>query len=98
MPCFSIEVIFFPVTSFKLHDRATHVFSEANRVLQFKKICDMKPVDASEALGKLMNDSHASCRDLYECSCDDLDRLVSICRYADEFRLSLNTCTCINVV
>lgn len=67
------------VTSFKLHDRATHVFSEANRVMQFKKICDKKPVDASEALGNLMNDSHASCRDLYQCSCGDLDRLVDIC-------------------
>lgn len=67
------------VNSFKLYDRATHVFSEANRVLQFKKICDHKSVDASYALGKLMNESHASCRDLYECSCNDLDRLVNIC-------------------
>ncbi|VDI51374.1 N-acetylgalactosamine kinase [Mytilus galloprovincialis] len=67
------------VKTFKLHDRATHVFSEANRVLQFKKTCDLKPADASVVLGNLMKDSHTSCRDLYQCSCDDLDRLVDIC-------------------
>ncbi|CAG2218940.1 GALK2 [Mytilus edulis] len=67
------------VKTFKLHNRATHVFSEANRVLQFKKTCDLKPADASVVLGYLMNDSHSSCRDLYQCSCDDLDRLVDIC-------------------
>jgi N-acetylgalactosamine kinase len=47
------------VNTFKLYDRATHVFSEANRVLQFKKTCDAKPSDASGILGKLMNESHA---------------------------------------
>lgn len=67
------------VQSFKLHDRATHVFGEANRVLQFKRICDESPVDMLQCLGRLMTDSHVSCRDLYECSCPDLDRLVDIC-------------------
>ncbi|XP_071794285.1 N-acetylgalactosamine kinase-like [Asterias amurensis] len=68
------------VTSFKLHDRAKHVFSEANRVVQFKEICDQGLGDAASILGGLMNDSHASCRDLYECSCEPLDKLVQICR------------------
>lgn len=67
------------VETFKLHDRAVHVFSEANRVLQFKQVCDDKPTGAMEKLGQLMNDSHASCRDMYECSCPDLDNLVDIC-------------------
>lgn len=30
-----------------------------------------------ERLGALMMASHASCRDLYQCSCDDLEALVS---------------------
>ncbi|XP_070619340.1 N-acetylgalactosamine kinase isoform X2 [Erythrolamprus reginae] len=68
------------VTTFKLYQRAKHVFSEAARVLEFKKICAEAPDDAIALLGDLMNRSHASCRDLYECSCPELDQLVDICR------------------
>lgn len=34
------------VTSFKLHDRAKHVYSEAARVLKFKSVCEEKPANA----------------------------------------------------
>ncbi|XP_072326783.1 N-acetylgalactosamine kinase isoform X2 [Scyliorhinus torazame] len=67
------------VTSFKLHQRAKHVYSEARRVLQFKTVCDETPANALQLLGDLMNQSHASCRDMYECSCPELDQLVDIC-------------------
>ncbi|XP_062581212.1 N-acetylgalactosamine kinase-like isoform X1 [Saccostrea cucullata] len=67
------------VQSFKLFQRATHVFSEAGRVLSFKHICEEADPQASQKLGKLMNESHTSCRDMYECSCTDLDNLVNIC-------------------
>ena len=30
------------VNSFKLHNRARHVYSEAARVLNFKKVCQVK--------------------------------------------------------
>lgn len=68
---------------FKLHQRAVHVYEEASRVLQFKDICEGSggPLSAAEQLsrlGQLMNESHTSCRDLYECSHPDLDRLVEI--------------------
>ncbi|XP_004567736.2 N-acetylgalactosamine kinase [Maylandia zebra] len=66
-------------TQFKLHQRAKHVYGEAARVLQFKSVCDSEPTDATRLLGELMNQSHASCRDLYECSCPELDQLVDIC-------------------
>lgn len=33
-------------------------------------------------LGALMNDSHASCADLYGCSCTELDELVGVAREA----------------
>lgn len=67
---------------FKLHDRSKHVFSEARRVLKFHSICEnhVKDVDVLEELGALMDESHFSCRDLYECSCEQLDLLTDSCR------------------
>ncbi|TSM52317.1 N-acetylgalactosamine kinase [Bagarius yarrelli] len=70
------------MTHFKLYQRAKHVYSEAARVLQFKAVCDSASSDAVLQLGELMNQSHSSCRDLYECSCPELDQLVNICREA----------------
>ncbi|XP_056595225.1 N-acetylgalactosamine kinase isoform X1 [Triplophysa dalaica] len=69
-------------THFKLYQRAKHVYGEAARVLQFKAVCDSAPLNAVAQLGELMNQSHASCRDLYECSCTELDQLVHICLQA----------------
>lgn len=68
---------------FKLHQRAVHVYEEASRVWQFKDVCEggrgtLPPSEQLSMLGKLMNDSHTSCRDLYECSHPDLDRLVEV--------------------
>ncbi|XP_029289333.1 N-acetylgalactosamine kinase [Cottoperca gobio] len=67
------------VTHFKLYQRAKHVYGEAARVLRFKSVCDSEPAESVRVLGDLMNQSHASCRDLYECSCPELDQLVDIC-------------------
>ncbi|XP_070686196.1 N-acetylgalactosamine kinase [Pempheris klunzingeri] len=67
------------VSQFKLHPRARHVYGEAARVLRFKAVCDSEPAGSVQLLGDLMNQSHASCRDLYECSCPELDQLVEIC-------------------
>ncbi|XP_063782097.1 N-acetylgalactosamine kinase [Pseudophryne corroboree] len=67
------------VSTFKLYQRAKHVYSEAARVLTFKKVCDEAPANAVQLLGDLMNQSHVSCRDMYECSCFELDQLVDIC-------------------
>eukprot|EP00795_Rhopilema_esculentum_P011467 gene11467-21679_t len=68
------------VDSFKLHDRAFHVYSEANRVLTFKQVCEENKSNSLELLGALMNESHTSCSELYECSCDELDELAQLCR------------------
>lgn len=67
------------VTHFRLYQRAKHVYSEAGRVLEFKAVCDSEPENALKLLGDLMNQSHSSCRDLYECSCPELDQLVELC-------------------
>lgn len=58
---------------FKLRQRGLHVIREAQRVYQFR---DAATAGDVETLGRLMNESHESCRDLYECSSDELDRLT----------------------
>ncbi|KAL7057642.1 hypothetical protein AAHC03_016741 [Spirometra sp. Aus1] len=72
--------------------RAKHVYSEAQRVLDFRRLCerfDFSSGDGADAflqsLGMLMNESQNSCRDLYECSCPELDRLVDVCRSAGAY-------------
>lgn len=75
------------VGGLRLRDRAVHVFSEAARVRAFAAACSESAggdagADASEAallsrLGQLMDASHASCRDLYQCSCPELEELVA---------------------
>ncbi|XP_042234284.1 N-acetylgalactosamine kinase-like isoform X2 [Homarus americanus] len=66
------------IQEFKLHDRALHVFSEAHRVWQFKRVCDEQNDTALEELGRLMLDSHRSTQLLYECSHPKLDTLVEL--------------------
>ena len=64
-----------PLDEFKLYQRARHVYEEAYRVQEFRKICEStKDV---ERLGQLMLESHESCQDLYECSHPSLDELVA---------------------
>jgi N-acetylgalactosamine kinase len=66
-----------------LQQRAYHVFTEASRVLTFQRLCKenaANPTTSNDcllSLGNLMQTSHISCRDMYECSCDELDRLVT---------------------
>lgn len=66
---------------FKLYQRASHVFEEAYRVVQFKEATNSGNVSSAIAteLGELMSNSHKSCSDFYQCSCPQLDDLVSIC-------------------
>lgn len=74
-------------THFRLYDRAKHVFSEALRVLQFRDLC-LESRSSSHpsaegvlrALGDLMNESHESCSRVFDCSCPELDQLVSLAR------------------
>ena len=70
---------------FQLRNRILHVFSEAQRVYDFRDACSLIPTKAFEKLGHLMNESHESCRDMYDCSCDELDELTEICRKAGAY-------------
>lgn len=49
----------------------------------FKAICEDSGLDDDikvQRLGKLMNESHFSCKVLYECSSPELDELTKLCR------------------
>ncbi|KAI9159421.1 galactokinase [Blastocladiella emersonii ATCC 22665] len=67
----------FPVTfhALRLGARTRHVLSEALRVLDAADLLTSTK-DPAAAFGKLMDASHASCTDPYECSHTELDMLV----------------------
>jgi N-acetylgalactosamine kinase len=62
------------VGSFKLKQRCLHVLEETKRVISFRKECNSISKDSFK-LGALLNESHRSLRDLYECSCKELDEI-----------------------
>jgi N-acetylgalactosamine kinase len=64
-----------PPEGFKLQQRYRHVIEEGRRVEL--GLAALQEAD-TRAFGALMNASHASCRDLYEISCPELDRLVAL--------------------
>ena len=73
---------------FLLRQRAQHVFLEALRVIAFKRLLTAPPEDSQSLLsrlGSLMNETQSSCRDVYECSCPELDQLCTIARDAGSY-------------
>lgn len=80
----------FPVRAerFKLRQRAIHVFSEALRVLKFMDLLENSSpssTDLNTQLGALLNETQDSCRDTYECSCEEIDRICAIARKAGSY-------------
>ncbi|KAF9260133.1 galactokinase gal [Marasmius fiardii PR-910] len=79
-------------THFQLYKRAKHVFSEALRVLEFRRTCldaaanpSSSPLDVIKRLGGLMNESQKSCNELFECSCPELNQLTTLAREAGAY-------------
>ena len=71
------------IKEFQLYERAEHVYKEASRVYEFKEISETgNDANTAEKLGKLMDDSHKSCKELYECSCPELDEIVTLAKSA----------------
>ncbi|VVC25844.1 Hypothetical protein CINCED_3A016918 [Cinara cedri] len=75
------------VTEFFLHQRALHVFEEAKRMEMFCDLCENSGTTSD--LGQLMNESHSSLRDLYQCSHPDLEELVDVCKRGHAFGCKL---------
>ena len=77
----------FPVRAekFMLRQRALHVFTEALRVIKFRSLLASPPSKGKEylqSLGDLMNTTQDSCREIYDCSCSELDELCDLARSA----------------
>lgn len=70
--------------TFKLRQRAAHVYAEKQRVLDFAGVCAAgAPSEQTlQQLAALMDASQASCKDLYECSSAELDTLVACAKGA----------------
>ncbi|EEH04900.1 galactokinase [Histoplasma capsulatum G186AR] len=76
----------FPVQAerFLLRQRALHCFKEARRVLDFKSCLSRSQKQGHldehnvKYLGQLLNESMASCRDLYDCTCPEVDDICEI--------------------
>lgn len=58
-----------------IYKRARHVITENERTVQAKRKIELGDW---KSVGELMNSSHASMRDDYEVSCDEVDKLVEI--------------------
>lgn len=75
---------------FRIYMRVKHVFSEALKVLQVRRICRDSSTSGDvnkgksdvETIGRLMDQSHQSCKELYECSNEELDELQQLCKKA----------------
>lgn len=61
-----------------LRERAQHVIEENDRVLAAVEALKLGRPDSLKTFGQLMNQSHASLRDLYQVSCKELDAMVSL--------------------
>lgn len=68
-----------PEDGLKVWMRYRHVIEEAGRV---EEACAVMAQGDAQALGRLMNASHSSCRDLYEISTPELDALVETARHS----------------
>jgi galactokinase len=84
----------FPVEAdkFQLRKRALHVFSEAKRVFDFKKILSEAQESHAglndlelQSLGNLMNETQRSCSEVYDCSAPELDDICDIARRAGTY-------------
>ena len=92
MEAFYIGSIVIRADGFELYKRAKHVLSEARRVFLFKMVSEdptaqnllqVQPfiyLHFAKDLGNLMNASQESCRDLFNCSCLEIDQVTELAR------------------
>ncbi|KAL0092546.1 galactokinase [Phycomyces blakesleeanus] len=73
----------FPVQTdfFRVRQRTHHVLTEARRVYQFSDACEDQSSDNTvKVLGELMNESQDSCKNMFDCSCPEIEQICEIAR------------------
>ena len=65
-------------SEYRPRQRAIHTYTEVARVYEFRECC-LRGGDPAR-LGELMTQSHLSCKEMYECSSEELDTLVELAR------------------
>ena len=70
--------------AFYMYERALHVFGEAERVHQYRDVCNSSLPEEEKItkMGELMNASHLSCDMLFDCSSSELNELTKMARDA----------------
>ncbi|KAI9704326.1 MAG: galactokinase [Candelina mexicana] len=66
---------------FFLRQRALHVFSEAIRVTRFMSLLSSSSDQGEQLLknlGSILNETQTSCREMYDCSCPEIDELCKL--------------------
>lgn len=77
------QVVLTSNTHYFPYERAFHVYNEAQRVMLFKKTCQdplLSNEDKGVLMGALMDQSHYSLRDLFDCSSENLETLTSLAK------------------
>lgn len=69
---------------FHLYKRARHTIQESLRVIEFHRVCEAAANEGVQEatltkLGALINASHASLKDDYDCTVDSVDTLQQMC-------------------
>lgn len=63
----------------EIFKRLMHVITESERVEKFQQFCNAAVGPTTiNILSELINQSHESCRDLFDCSCHELEQLRNI--------------------
>lgn len=53
---------------------------ECERAQQFQDLCEKNPTDVGVQLGQLLNESQKSAKTMYDCSSEELDKIIDLCQ------------------
>jgi len=67
------------------YHRAYHVLKECERAQKFKELCEKNSEDVGLQLGNLLNESQHSAKTMYDCSSEELEKIITLCQKLGAF-------------